>query len=382
MNTVSRCLGALGLALCTVTASAAADQAQPAPVAAAKAVATAPVALPDMTIDAAVRAQAIDELAIQLAANYVFPDVAAKMTAAVRARQQQGEYDAVASARQFAELLGAHLREVSHDKHIRVNYLERALPPEPTAPAGDEPPPDAARQQRILDFGRLVNFGFAKYEQLEGNVGYLELRGFLDADSGKQVAAAAMNMVANAHALIIDLRRNGGGSPQMVAFVSSYLFGAQRVHLNDLYFRPSNKTEEFWTNPDVPGTRYGPDKPVYVLTSKRTFSGAEEFTYNLKNLKRATIVGETTGGGANPGRGIRTGEHFLTFIPTGRAINPITRTNWEGTGIAPDVAVAPEQALKTAHLMALTPIAAAATDPRLKADLDRKVRELQSELGK
>ena len=152
-----------------------------------------------------------------------------------------------------------------------------------------------------------------------------------------------MSFVANTDALIIDVRNNGGGAPSMVAYLCSYLFGPEPVHINDLYFRPENSTHQWWTLPHLPGKRYE-GKPVYVLTSKRTFSAAEEFTYNLKTQKRATIVGETTGGGANPGGTRPVAEHFIVFVPSGRAINPITKTNWEGTGVAPDVAVAAELA--------------------------------------
>jgi C-terminal processing protease CtpA/Prc len=148
--------------------------------------------------------------------------------------------------------------------------------------------------------------------------------------------------------LIIDLRDNGGGRPDMVAYLSSYLFDS-RTHLNDLWTRRTDKTEEFWTRDTIPGRRFGGVKPVYVLTSAQTFSGGEEFTYNLKNLKRATIVGETTGGGAHPVSGHRIDEHFRIDVPFARAINPITHTNWEGVGVTPDVVVPAKDALDTAQ---------------------------------
>jgi C-terminal processing protease CtpA/Prc len=160
----------------------------------------------------------------------------------------------------------------------------------------------------------------------------------------------------------------------MVALVATYLFDGEPVHLNDLQYRRGDRTQQYWTLPFVPGRRFGRSKPVYVLTSAETFSGAEEFTYDLKTQKRAVIVGETTGGGANPGDEHRVAEHFTIFVPDGRAINPITKTNWEGTGIKPDVETPPEDALITAHILAIEQRIAATTDPdraRLRATLER-----------
>jgi C-terminal processing protease CtpA/Prc len=196
-----------------------------------------------------------------------------------------------------------------------------------------------------------MNCAFVKVEQLPGNVGYVKFNGFMDPEACGPTASAAMSFVAGTDALIIDLRENGGGDPKMVAFVSSYIF-SDSTHLNDLWTRKTNVTEQYWTRPSVPGKHFGGEKPVYVLTSKRTFSGAEEFSYNLKNLKRATIVGETTGGGAHPVNGQRIDEHFVIGVPFARAINPISKTNWEGTGVEPDVKVPASDALTTAQKLA------------------------------
>jgi len=175
------------------------------------------------------------------------------------------------------------------------------------------------------------------------------------------------------------VRRNGGGSPHMVAQVSSYLFGPDSVHLNSLYWRPDNRTDHFYTRSKVPGTRYGPDKPVYVLTSRNTFSGAEEFAYNLQSLRRATIVGDTTGGGAHPGGMRRVTDHFAVWVPSGRAINPITKTNWERVGVRPDIAVASDQALRVAHLAALRGLRQQASDPERQQALDRAIADVERE---
>jgi retinol-binding protein 3 len=329
---------------------------------------------PDLTIDAATRTQVIDGILKRLNDSYVFPEVAKKMDLAIRARVDKKEYDQITSAKQFATQLTTDLQAVSNDKHLRVRYSHQAIPErgarrEPTA---------EEREQRRREL-TWMNHGFAKVERLPGNIGYLEFFNFMDEELGADTVAAAMNFVNGTDALIIDMRANGGGNPAMVALVCSYLFGPEPVHLNDLYWREGNRTDEFWTKKEVAGKRYL-NKDVYVLTSKRTFSGAEEFTYNLKNLKRATIIGETTGGGAHPGGGFRISEHFGMFVPTGRAISPITKTNWEGTGVTPDVSVPADQALLTARLMALKK-SLSTIKPDLKARMEEEIAKLEKELG-
>ena len=276
---------------------------------------------------------------------YVFPDVAQKMEQAVQDRMARKEYDEITSAGRLAQLLTDHLQQVSHDKHLRVSY---------GGPAGmPRGRPGPADREKMREFAAARNFGFEKVERLEGNIGYLDLRGFMPAEIAGETCAAAMTFLANCDALILDLRKNGGGSPAMVALVCSYLFPAEPVvHLNDLYMRPENSTHQWWTLPFVPGKRFL-KKPVYVLTSQRTFSAAEECTYNLQQLHRATIVGETTGGGAHPGGPQPIVDKFVIWVPTGRAINPVSKANWEGTGVKPDIETPAELALKTAQRDAL-----------------------------
>jgi C-terminal processing protease CtpA/Prc len=302
---------------------------------------------PDLTIDAATRTQVIDGVLKRLNDSYVFPETAKKMETAIRDRVSKKEYDQITSAKEFATKLTSDLQAVSNDKHLRVRYSNRAIPER-----GPRREPTAAEREQQKRELTWMNHGFSKVERLPGNIGYLEFLNFMVEELGADTVAAAMNFINGTDALIIDMRNNGGGNPAMVALVCSYLFGTEPVHLNDLYWREGNRTDEFWTKKEVAGKRYL-NKDVYVLTSKRTFSGAEEFTYNLKNLKRATIIGETTGGGAHPGGGFRISENFGMFVPTGRAISPITKTNWEGTGVTPDVAVPADQALLTAQIMAL-----------------------------
>jgi hypothetical protein len=330
---------------------------------------------PDMPIDAATKAQIINDLTKELNESYVFADVAKKMEADVKQRLQNGEYNKITSSREFADKLTEDLRSVSKDKHLSVRFSYGKIP---VRQDNREPSKEELENQKR--FVRQINFGFEKIERLQGNIGYIDLRGFSDAEQGVETVAAAMTFLSNTDALIIDLRQNGGGSPEMVALISSYLFGEKPVHLNSLYWRKGDKTEEFWTKANVAGKRYGETKDVFVLTSNRTFSAGEEFTYNLKNLKRATIIGETTGGGAHPGGMFRINDHFGAFVPSGRAISPITKTNWEGTGVEPDVKVSKELALKTAYALALNKVAEKTTDEQRKKGLKELADKTQKEL--
>jgi C-terminal processing protease CtpA/Prc len=244
--------------------------------------------------------------------------------------------------------LTEHFREVSHDKHLSVTFSPTRLPEESSSPS-----PDAIAHYRLAM--EEANCGFEKVEHLNGNVGYLKFDFFADPEVCGGTAIAAMNFLANVDALIVDLRQNGGGDPKMVALVSTYLF-ATPTHLNDLWERKSGETHQYWTLPYVPG-KHLPTVPVFVLTSHRTFSGGEEFTNNLKVLKRATIVGEVTGGGAHPVAGHRIDDRFTIGVPFARAINPITKTNWEGVGVDPDVKVTEADALATAQALAVKELA-------------------------
>jgi hypothetical protein len=295
-------------------------------------------------IDAATRAKVIDGAVAALNDTYVFPETAKKMEEAVRAHQQKGDYDAISDGDDFAKRLTDDFQAISHDKHLRMMFSPAALPD------FDNQKPDPKREAEERKQMERVNCGFKKVEILEDNIGYLKFDFFADPGICGPTVVAAMNFLANVDAIIFDLRENGGGDPKMVAFVSSYLF-AERTHLNDLWTRKGDVTEQYWTDPYVPGKRLD-GKPAFVLTSKNTFSGGEEFTNNLKVLKRATIVGETAGGGAHPVRGHRITEHFGIGVPFARAINPVTHTNWEGTGVEPDVKVNGSQALEEAIKLA------------------------------
>ncbi len=295
-------------------------------------------------IDSATRARVIDGAIGQLNEFYVFPETAKKMGDLVKSKQKKGAYDSITDGDAFAKMLAENFQEVSHDKHLRVNFSPAPMPDRPEGPPNAD---DRARYHKDME---RMNCGFDKVEILSGNVGYLKFNFFADPEVCGPTAVAAMNFLANVDAIIFDLRENGGGDPKMIAFISTYLF-SEPTHLNDIWERKDDSTHQYWTLPYVPGKRLD-GKPAYVLTSKQTFSGAEEFSYNLKNLKRATLIGEATGGGAHPVSGHRIDAHFMIGVPFARAINPISKTNWEGTGVEPDVKVPAADALATAQKLA------------------------------
>jgi hypothetical protein len=302
------------------------------------------------------RAEVMQTLATKLTANYVFPDVAAQINGALPAKVQG--YGASIPAPEFAELISKDLRALGHDKHFRVFFDPRFR--EDAEGANAIPSAEDMERQRMQM--RELGYGIEKVQRLPGNVAYVELRGFGPPELTGPGYAAAMNLVDGSDALILDLRRNGGGSPGSVALWMSHFFplGDER-HLNDIYTRSSNQTQQFWTT-GAASPRY--TKPVYVLTSARTFSGGEECAYDFQTQKRATLVGQTTGGGANAGDRFSLGHGLVINIPTARAINPITKTNWEGVGVKPDIETPAAQAQQVAYVAILKVLASQTKDPR------------------
>ncbi|WP_205525994.1 S41 family peptidase [Pyxidicoccus trucidator] len=322
-------------------------------------------------VDAAMRAKIVDRVSTALNETYVFPDVARKMEANLRKKLKAGAYDKLANSAELAEALTRDLQEVSKDKHLSIHYA-------PTRPPGMGPdgPSQEAREEHRREMASR-NFGFEKVERLAGNVGYLDLRGFMGAELAGETAIAAMGFLANSDAVIIDLRNNGGGDPSMIQLITSYFFDEPK-HLNSFYIRKGDITQQFWTSAHVAGKRMT-DVPIYILTSQRTFSAAEEFSYNLKNLKRATLVGETTGGGAHPVNAQFLDDvHLLVRVPFGRAVNPVTGTNWEGTGVAPDIKVPADKAQETAHLDALKKLRATVKDDGKKKRLEWSIQGVEA----
>jgi len=283
--------------------------------------------------------------------KYVDAEIGQDMARHVLSRHEEGAYDAAADVNSFCSALTSDLRSISNDNHLFVFYS----PEEAREVAADKEllPEEEIEEikKQAYESARRENFGFRKVEILDGNVGYLDLDFFSSIENGADTAVAAMAFLSNVDAIIIDLRDNGGGS-DMVSFLSSYFFTSEPVELTGTYFRESDSVMRSWTLPYVPGKRL-PDVELYILTSSRTFSAAEDFAYTLQQLKRAVVVGEPTKGGAHPIDVLIVDGEILTQVSIGKSINPITKTNWEGVGVQPDHEVPSSEALAAAHRMAL-----------------------------
>jgi Peptidase family S41/N-terminal domain of Peptidase_S41 in eukaryotic IRBP len=290
------------------------------------------------TIDEPERRRVLESAAKLLDEFYVFPDVGHKMALSLRSAEQRGEYRDITDARVFKARLTDDLVAISHDWHLRVMYTPAGSPAGPSEAGNGGPRPQGP------------DCAFDKVERYPNNVGYVKFDAFMDSDACTEMAVQAMRFLAHVDAIIFDLRDNHGGGGDVGAVLSSYLF-TQPTHLEDVYDRTTGKTSQSWTSPYVPGDRLG-DIPVYVLTSGGTFSAGENFAYELQAAKRATVVGEVTGGGANIGQPHRIDEQFVIWIPNARPVNPYTGTNWDGNGVIPDVKVPASDALDVARKLA------------------------------
>jgi len=278
----------------------------------------------------------IKSIAETIEENYVYPDTGEQISQMLLENLALGNYDDKGK-QELAQSLREDLIDLSHDLHFGVRVL----------PDGWQPPSD--NEEESVGNGPLAPYGFDSVQRLSGNIGYIELNGFHQAMYVKDTIEAAMQLLQGSQSIIFDLRSNGGGDPETVQLISSYLFDPETpTHLNSLYSRPNDTTTEYWTHDQINTDLVMPQVPVFVLTSGRTFSAAEEFSYNLKNLERATLIGETTGGGAHPVNSHIIDNQLMIVIPMARAISPITGTNWEGTGVSPHVEADASNALDIA----------------------------------
>lgn len=302
---------------------------------------SSPIAAAQPQITPSERHRVVAGAAANLKEHYAYPDLGQKMSDALLAHERRGDDNAATDGTALASLLTRQMRGVSNDLHLDVLYSTAPLPGHP-----DEPSPQAlnAYRQSLLQ----TNCTVEKVAFLRGNIGYLKLNSFPDLSVCRETVVAAMHRLNHAGALIFDLRDNRGGQPDTVAFLASYLFDRPEYFYNPR----ENTTSASWTHSPVPGNLLA-DKPVYVLTSSRTYSGAEQFCYDLKMLKRATLVGETTGGAAHAGVFHRLDDHFGIGVPEAKPINPYGAPDWAETGVAPDIKVPAGDALATAQTLAL-----------------------------
>ncbi|NVD99079.1 S41 family peptidase [Massilia sp. BJB1822] len=326
-------------------------------------------------LDAATRHALVKELAQTVEDNYVFPDVAKKVAANLRGKDVKNAYASANTVTSLADMLTADLRSSGKDLHFSVRFD----PAFKAAPENAVPSAEELIQQRE-ETERLAG-GIFRVERLPGNVGYLDVRGFEAAAFSAPAIGAAMTLLKNTEAIILDLRKNGGGDSETVAYLLSHFFAeGDRRHLNDFVYRKDQRKEQSWTSTAV-SVHY--TRPVYVLTSKWTFSAAEECAYDFQTQKRATLVGEVTGGAANPGGSFPLGGGLVAFIPTGQAVNPITHTNWEGSGVKPDVATPADLALDVANARVLRDIVIPKIgDDKARAQLTVEAERLEKAAAK
>jgi retinol-binding protein 3 len=305
------------------------------------------------------QAEIIEGIVARVRELYIAPDDIRTIEAGLRAGASK--YRSAATAEELAEQLGADLRQLSGDPHFRVVYFAAGVPPLPT---GIRPPveSESERTARYDMAAARSNNGFARAERLEGNVGYIEITGVPEPAILKGTAAAAMTFVSHTSALIIDLRRNRGGDPGGVGYLMSY-FLPGRVHVYDMLSRKPEDKLQVFTEADVPGPRYAANKPLFVLTSKDTYSGGEALADGMKTFTNTRLVGEATRGGANAALPAKVNDHFVVGVPFLKTVNMKTGRNWSGTGVKPDVQVPAPQAQDVAYRLALEQIVATASNP-------------------
>jgi C-terminal processing protease CtpA/Prc len=301
----------------------------------------------------------IDETAVlveaiikRLSEGYIFPERAARAASLLRTGLEQRVYASTLGP-ELCDRVSADLYEATNDKHLRLLWHESA----------DGSRDGAELIAELRAQFRLENQGVRRVERLPGNIGLIELTIIPEASSGGLALVAAMQLVQYTHALIFDLRPTRGGSPDGVAILASFLFPDGDVHLSDIVEGPRGPTRQYWTSAYLPGPRYL-DRPVYVLTSANTFSGGESLAYDLQALARATVVGETTRGGAHPSEVVSLTEHIELRLPVARSINPITDSNWESVGVQPDLPTQAADAMEVAYRAALETIADDTASPK------------------
>ncbi|RLJ80477.1 S41 family peptidase [Pedobacter alluvionis] len=289
----------------------------------------------------------ITSIKTHLQESYIDADLAKKMV--IELDKNSKNYDKITDPDVFSKTLTEDLQRISKDLHLKVRFEPEHILQERRV-VSEEMKIEAGKKMAMQM--AEINYGFTEAKILEGNIGYLNLRMFADIKYAEETATATMNFLSNTNAIIIDLRTNGGGVPDMMQLLSSYFFDETPVLLSDFYERKTNTKTQLYSLVKVAGKR-STSKPIYILTSKKTFSAAEAFAYTLKHLGKATVVGEVTGGGANRTKRINLNDEFTISMPYIQAIHPVTKTNWEGKGVHPDIKTNEKTALVNAYVDAI-----------------------------
>ncbi len=357
----------LALVLIAVPAGAAAQHGRP----------MAPSAPSAPALNAALRRDVVDTLAAQMERLYVDADTGRRIARGLRDRLAAGAYDRFTDVNLLANALSDDLRAVNGDRHLGVQYAPgfpafppgvEALPtPRPTPP-GAAPADEPAPTPEMVAELRARNFGLERAARLEGNVGYLDVRGFYDGPEAFATAEAALGFLERTDAMIFDLRQMPGGSGDMSNWLISHFTGPDTVPSLKIVNRSAGDSVVRWTMAKVAGARR-PDVPLFILTSGGTASAGEDFVFVLHNLGRATVVGERTAGAGHNNAFVDVGHGFVTSISYTRVMDPRTGREWERVGVQPDVAVAADSALDVAHALALKALAARESDPDRKRAL-------------
>ncbi len=315
-------------------------------------------------------AEIIKELCAKIEKYYIFPDKSKKISQYILNKLEQGSYINITDPVAFERVISNDLVEISNDHHFYFEYEPKMAREslqngyEVTEESDDEFP----ELKNRLKYERYKNFSIIKAERLPGNIGYVKLNDVPPAEFAGEIIVGVFQFLANTDALIFDLRNNGGGYPSMVALISSYLMKPGTKLLTSIFETTKEEPFQSRTLPYVPGIRF-PHKPVYILISRRTASGAEELAYVLKMLKRATLIGETTRGAAHPVEIFPISDKFVIWLPIGRPINPISKENWEAKGVSPHINVPQEKALEKAHILALNEL--------INKDSDREIKKMR-----
>lgn len=281
--------------------------------------------------------------------TYIDFDLAKEMSKEIKQHVKSKKYNAITNPLEFSKVVTQDLQKISRDLHLKLNFEPKRI-----AQSKRKMPAEIKRKRDKMMAIKMaeINYGFSEVKVLNGNIGYLNLRMFADIEQAKEAATAAMSFLSNTNAILIDLRTNGGGVPSMMQLLSSYFTSAEPVVLSDFYERKTNSKTQLLTFQNIDGKRMT-NTPLYILTSKSTFSAAEAFAYSLKHLDKAKVVGEVTKGGANRTKRINLDENFSVSMPYIQAIHPVTKTNWEGTGVQPNIKTTAKEAFVNAYIAAI-----------------------------